>query len=81
LKKLGTTEVVAESQTTPDGDFSLPNVASGDYEIRITVAGFWDASQDFRMVRPSKSGACSHPIRVVMKPAGDCSYVENAWKN
>jgi hypothetical protein len=72
--------IVAEAQTAADGTFALPGIASGDYEIRITFAGFWDASQDFQLTRLAKGAGCSHPIRVVMKPAGSCSYVENAWK-
>jgi hypothetical protein len=80
LSRQGQEEVVKEAQTAADGTFSLPNIASGNYVIRIKSAIFWDASQDFQLTRPAKGARCSHPIRVVMKPAGSCSYVENAWK-
>ena len=75
----GQVRVVAEAQTTSDGTFALADIASGDYEIRITFPGFWDASRDFQLTRRARGTGCSHPIRVVMKPAGSCSYVENAW--
>ncbi len=80
LTRNGQAEIVAEDRTAADGRFALRGLASGDYEIRIKYAGFWDASQDFQLIRPAKGTRCSHPIRVVMKPAGSCSYVENAWK-
>jgi len=80
LKRKGQAEIVAESQTAANGTFVLRGIASGDYEIRIKYAGFWDASQDLQLTRPAKGTGCSHPIHVVMKPAGSCSYVENAWK-
>jgi Carboxypeptidase regulatory-like domain len=80
LTRQGRAEIVGEAQTAADGMFALDGIASGDYEIRIKYAGFWDASQDFRVVRPARVKTCSQPIRVVMKPAGSCSYVENAWK-
>jgi hypothetical protein len=80
VKKLGGTEVVAESKTTLDGVFALHEIAGGDYEIRIKAEGFWDASQSFRLSRPAKGQNCARPVRVVMKVAGSCSYVENAWR-
>jgi hypothetical protein len=80
LMRKGQAEIVAEAHTAADGMFALRGLESGDYEIRIKNAGFWDASQDFQLIRPAKGTVCSHPIRVVMKPAGSCSYVENAWK-
>jgi len=78
VKKLGSEEIVAESQTKVDGAFSLAGIAKGDYEIRVKVRGFWDASQSFRLTRAHKDESCPQPIRVVMKM--QCSYVENAWK-
>jgi len=80
LTRKGQAEIVGQAQTSADGMFELESIASGDYEIRIKYGGFWDASQDFRVVRPTRGEGCSQPIRVVMKPAGSCSYVENAWK-
>lgn len=80
IERPGTEEVMAESRSHADGSFNLLEVVSGDYVIRVRFNGFWDASQNFQLDRPAKSTQCSHPIRVLMKPAGQCSYVENAWK-
>ena len=80
VEKVETGEVIAKSQSSANGSFALADVASGDYVIRVKFNGFWDASQNFRLDGPVKGTGCSHPIRVVMKPAGSCSYVENAWK-
>jgi hypothetical protein len=80
IERPETQETVAESRSHPNGSFVLTGVSSGDYVIRVKLSGFWDASQNFRLVRPVKEERCSHPIRVVMKPAGSCSYIENAWK-
>jgi len=80
VKRTGQTQAFAEVQTASDGSFSIADVPSGDYEIRIKLRGFWDASQDFQVDRPRTSATCTQPIRVVMKVAGQCSYVENAWK-
>jgi hypothetical protein len=80
IEKADTQAVVAESPSHTDGSFAVANVADGDYVIRVKSNGFWDATQNFRLDRPLKGTRCSHPIRVVMKPAGSCSYVENAWK-
>ena len=80
LKRRGQSESFAEVRTASDGSFAVAEVPGGDYEIRVKLSGFWDASQGFRVDHPKKSTACSQPIRVVMKVAGQCSYVENAWK-
>jgi hypothetical protein len=80
IEKPETGAVIAESRSHKDGSFALPDVDSGDYIIRVKFNGFWDASQNFRLDHSVKGTQCSHPIRVVMKPAGSCSYVENAWQ-
>jgi hypothetical protein len=80
IERPETQEAIAESRSQADGSFALTGVSSGDYVIRVKFNGFWDASQSFQLDRPVKGERCSHPIRVVMKPAGSCSYVENAWK-
>jgi Carboxypeptidase regulatory-like domain len=80
LKRQGQGQAFAEVQTASDGSFAIADVPSGDYEIRVALKGFWNASQDFQVDHPRKSAACSRPIRVVMKVAGQCGYVENAWK-
>ena len=80
VEKPGTEDIIAESKTTADGTFALPDLAAGDYVIRVKSRGFVDATQSFRLVRPHKSTACRVPIRVVMDVAGRCSGVENAFK-
>ncbi len=80
LRKNGDTDVRFALQTDNDGKFRFSNVADGDYELRVKFAGFWDAAQPFIVEKSRENDLCPKPIRVVMKPAGQCSYVENAWK-
>jgi hypothetical protein len=63
-----------------DGRFAIPNPKNGEYEMRVKYPGFWDAWQPFTVRGSSGRKECKRPIRVVMVPAGGCSYVENAWK-
>jgi hypothetical protein len=75
-----------ESQATfivgsdSDGKFVISRVPDGDYWLRVTARGFSVAAQAFSVQRSENKHICSNPVRVVMKPAGQCSYVENAWK-
>jgi hypothetical protein len=80
IEKPDTQAVIAKTKSHADGSFVLPDVTGGYYVLRVKLKGFWDASQNFRLQHPSKARGCSHPIRIVMKPAGFCSSVENAWK-
>jgi hypothetical protein len=68
-------------QTNDQGMFHFPNVSNGNYELRVQVGGFWDAAAPLTVSRHKESDRCGKPLRVVMKPAGQCSYVENAWPN
>ena len=72
-------EDAKEVTSDKDGRFAIPNVVAGEYQIRVKYSGFWDASQPFRVTGSRTSGKCTKQIRIVMKPAGQCSYVENAW--
>jgi Carboxypeptidase regulatory-like domain len=62
-----------------DGRFTFPQTPNGEYEIRISSAYFWHTSQLFTVVRSHQADKCTKPIQVVMKPAGQCSYVEKGW--
>jgi len=70
---------LAEGESDNNGNFYLANVPNGTYVLRVQFAGFPDASQLFKVVRPKTPGGCQQPIRVVMNTR--CSYVENAWKH
>jgi hypothetical protein len=80
LTKKGGSQAAFTEQNDSDGKFHFRHVPDGDYELRVKSKIFWDVAQPFS-VRPSKhENICSRPIRVVMKVAGQCGYVENAWK-
>ena len=70
---------LAEGESDNNGNFYLANVPNGTYVLRVQFAGFPDASQLFKVVRPKTPGGCQQPIRVVMNTR--CCYVENAWKH
>ena len=80
LTPKGHSENAKEISSGEEGRFIFSNVADGQYELRVKVDGFWDAWQPLAVSRSHEYRKCSHPIRVVMVPAGGCSYVENAWK-
>jgi hypothetical protein len=76
----GRADSISKTNTDSSGNFRFEGLPAGEYEMRVKFAGFWDASQNFELARPAAAAECKRPIRVVMKPAGGCSYVENAWK-
>jgi hypothetical protein len=63
-----------------DGRFDFQNVGEGEYELRAKHSAFWDGWQPFRVSSSAGNRKRKKPIRIVMVPAGGCSYVENAWK-
>ena len=69
-----------DARSDKNGDFVIPNVTDGEYELRVKYSGFWDAWQPFRVSGSGAKRRCTKPIHVVMVPAGGCSYVENAWR-
>jgi hypothetical protein len=80
LQKPGVPQALQVHTDTGRG-FHFSTVADGEYVLRVKFSGFWDAAQPFVVERATKTEKnCTRPIRVVMKPAGQCSYVENAWK-
>jgi hypothetical protein len=80
LRREGKADVVAEAKTASDGTFEVPDIATGDCEIHVKVMGFWDGVGLFHLSARASNTRCAHPIRVVMKVAGSCSYVENAFE-
>src|SRR5437016_3461748 len=76
----GHPEGVQEIPSDQEGRFAFSNVPDGQYELRVKSRGFWDAWQPFVVNQSHEERKCSRPIRVVMVPAGGCSYVKNAWK-
>jgi hypothetical protein len=76
----GQPEEMKELSSDQEGRFAFQTIADGEYELRVKYSGFWDAWQPFVVSGSSSSRKCNRPIRIVMVPAGGCSYVENAWK-
>jgi hypothetical protein len=68
-----------DTSSDQNGRFTFPKVPNGEYDIRISSRYFWQTSQLFRVIHSQEAEKCGKPIHVVMKPAGKCSYVENAW--
>jgi hypothetical protein len=79
LTREGESEITFTVQSDNDGKFSIKQVPDGDYWLKVKAGGFWNADQAFRVRRSEDKDICTNPIRVVMEPAGQCSYVENAW--
>jgi hypothetical protein len=80
LTKKGESRAIFTEQSDSDGKFHFRHVPDGDYELRVKYKIFWDVAQPFSVRRSRDENTCPHPIRVVMKVAGQCGYVENAWK-
>jgi hypothetical protein len=80
LTKDGESQAVFTEQSDSDGKFHFRHVPDGDYELRVKYKIFWDVAQPFSVRRSRDENTCSRPMRVEMKVAGQCGYVENAWK-
>ena len=80
LTKKGESQAIFTEQSDSDGKFHFRHVPDGDYELRVKYKIFWDVAQPFSVRRSRDENTCPHPIRIVMKVAGQCGYVENAWK-
>ena len=80
VSRLGQPEKAIAVETDAEGKFQFSGISDGEYQMRVKFAGFWDASQPFVVTGAKANPVCTNPIRIVMKPAGQCSYVENAWK-
>lgn len=80
LSKKGESQAAFTEQSDSDGKFHFRHVPDGDYELRVKSKLFWDVAQPFSVRRSKDDNICSRPIHVVMKVAGQCGYVENAWK-
>jgi hypothetical protein len=76
VKSSGSAETIAKISTDQDGNFQFSDLSNGEYELRVKLDGFWDASQPFILSSPRKSQTCRERLKVVMNPAGSCSYVE-----
>jgi len=81
LKKPGAKDKVAETESDADGNFLIPEEAFGDYELHVTSPTYTDVQQSFFLTHPKKDASCASPMRVIMVPEGNCSYVENAKKD
>jgi hypothetical protein len=76
LNKPESSEVIRQISSDKEGNFQFDEMQSGEYELRVKYAGFWDAAQPFVVSHPAKLKKCSEPIKVVMQLAGSCSSVE-----
>jgi hypothetical protein len=79
LTREGESKISFTVQSGNDGRFSVSHVPDGHYWLKVKARGFWNADQAFSVQRSEDKEICPNPIRVVMRPAGECSYVENAW--
>jgi hypothetical protein len=80
LTKQGESQAIFTEQSDSDGKFHFRHVPDGDYEVRLKYKIFSDVAQPFSVRRSRDENTCPRPIRVLMKVAGQCGYVENAWK-
>ena len=64
--------------TDENGIFTLPNVANGEYAIRVRYVGFAAAWQPFIVTKDKPSTRCKRPMQVRLEPAGRCSSVSKA---
>jgi hypothetical protein len=61
-------------------DASVELTKKGESQAIFTEQSDSDVAQPLSVWRSKDDKTCSRPISVVMKVAGQCGYVENAWK-
>jgi hypothetical protein len=76
LNKPGNSEPIEKVSSDQEGNFQFSQMQSGEYELHVKYSGFWDPAQPFFVSHPTKTQTCQEPLRVVMKLAGSCSYIE-----
>ena len=61
--------------TDGDGRFNVPNVAKGEYALRVKSPYFANAWQPFIVTKSSANAQCSKRMEVRLELAGRCSSV------
>ena len=75
LLNLGS-EVSGGVLTNDRGDFIMPNVPRGQYEIRVKSVGYITAAQQLIVTTNRRNTRCHHPVRVRLQPGSmGCSTV------
>jgi len=67
--------VLQRALTDEDGRFNMPNVAKGEYVLRVKSPYFAAAWQPFIVTKSSANARCSKPMEVRLETAGRCSSV------
>ena len=67
--------VLQQTLTDEDGDFNVPNVAKGEYVLRVKSPYFVSAWQPIIVTKNSANSRCGRPIKVRLEVAGRCSSV------
>jgi hypothetical protein len=67
--------VLRRAITDEDGRFNVPNVAKGEYVLRVKSAFFVVAWQPIIVTKTSANSRCSKPMEVRLDLAGRCSSV------
>jgi len=70
-----TNENKAEGKSSDGGSFSFEGLPPGKYVLKVNQRGFWEAWQPIELTESSAS-KCGKPVKVVMSPAGGCSFVQ-----
>jgi hypothetical protein len=75
--------VLQRALTDEDGRFNMPNVAKGEYVLRVKSPYFAAAWQPFIVTKSSANARCSKPMEVRLETAGRCSSVSkpSSWRN
>jgi 5-hydroxyisourate hydrolase-like protein (transthyretin family) len=67
--------VLQRALTDEEGRFNVPNVAKGEYVLRVKSPYFVTAWQPFIVTKSSANARCSNPMEVRLELAGRCSSV------
>jgi ABC-type amino acid transport substrate-binding protein len=72
----GGSDVSTEVLTNDRGDFIVPNVPSGQYEIEVKSAGYVTAAQRLIVTKATRNTYCHKPVHVQLHPGSlGCSVV------
>ena len=70
--------VLERAITDEDGRFNVPNVAKGEYVLRVKSPYFVQAWQPIIVTKNSANSQCGKPMEVRLELAGRCSSVSKA---
>lgn len=76
LLRGGSSEVSNGVRTDDRGDFIMPNVTRGQYEVRVKSAGYVTAAQQLIVTKDHGNTYCHKPVQVHLQPGSmGCSTV------